>query len=263
MAIALFIVLFVAFAAFIVWGIRKGGQIQEKRNDQYDLLAREHDWEFIANPNANGDVVGTGHKAVEYSFEGRVKNVPWCMWYDTGQRYHGAASNEITEDNAFSPGNTFAVWACEGIRAREVSVLILPRWQYKLRLNRAFDAFLTTLRFIATRDGGADASESWQAFVNHSSEWQGTSQRFRDEYAVLIGRNVSHEWLNADIENLMLGIPKPLHPNKLIMTVSLSATGMHIQFSAPNQMQWDFWEKFGQLGEALASRFVESGVARS
>ena len=256
----LFALLFAAFIAFAVWLIRKNSQIVAERNQRLESEARQHGWHFSRNPGYRQVDVSvddvrirrTSPDDVEFTIEGRIQDVPWRMWYDTGRRFDTSTSS--------SGSDASAVWACDGVRSRELSVLILPRWQYRIESSHAFGAVAAVAKAAFTL-GDADERDSRQRFFTRALELTGTDPGLHNAYAVLVGRDVPHDWLDQEIQSLLLHMPKPLTLTNTSLVASLGAAGLRIDFQRPNVESWPFWEQFGRLGQALAQRLVRSKVA--
>ena len=255
----LFALIFAAFIAFAVWLIRKNSQIIAERNQGLESEARQHGWNFSRNPSyrqvdlSADDIRIPRARAddVEFFIEGRVQDIPWRMWYDTGRRFH------TTTDS--SDSNASAVWACDGVRSRELSVLILPRWQYRIESSHAFGAVAEVAKAVFV--GDTDERDSRQRFFTRAIELSGTDPGLHDAYAVLVGREAPHDWLDQEIQSLLLHMPKPVTPAKTSLVASLGSGGLRIDFQRPNVESWPFWDQFGRLGQALAQRLVRSKVA--
>jgi len=256
----LFTLLFAAFIAFVIWLIRKNSQIVAERNQRLESGARQHGWHFSSNPGYRQVDVSvddlriqrTGPEDVEFTIEGRIQDVPWRMWYDTGRRFKTSTDS--------SGSDAVAVWACDGVRARELSVLILPRWEYRVESSHAFGA-IATLAKAAFTLGDGDERDSHQRFFTHAVELTGTNPGLHNAYAVLVGRDAPHDWLDQEIQSLLLTMPKPLTGTNTSLVASLGSHGLRIDYQRPNAQSWPFWEQFGRLGQALAQRLVRSKVA--
>jgi len=256
----LFALLLAAFVACAIWLIRKNSQILAERNQRLESGARQHGWHFSPNPgysqvDASVDDVRirrTSPDDVEFTIEGRIQDVPWRMWYDTGRRFKTSTSG--------SGSDASAVWTCDGIRSRELSVLILPRWQYRIESSHAFGAVAAVATAVFTL-GDTDERDSRQRFFTRAVELTGTDRRLHDSYAVLVGRDLPHDWLDQEIQNLLLTMPRPLTGTNMSLVASLGSGGLRIDFQRPNVQSWPFWEQFGRLGQVLVQRLVRSKVA--
>ena len=248
----LFILAFAALVGLVVWGIRRGGQLMEQRNGQFATEAQRLGWRFEENPKFGRVRVRISlpgplpaEPDQEFYIDGKVQGMPWRMWYDTGNRYSDPSQGVKPAETAIG------YWLCEAKRASELSVLIIPRWQYKIETSRTFGALASIAKVFARPDAGPDR-DSRQAFYPHAVEVHTSSARIHDTYAILSTRNVPQTWLDNNLEELLLSIPKSRMLTKPCLIASFGAHGLRLEFNCPDVDSWSFWRQFGQLGETLA-----------
>jgi hypothetical protein len=249
----LFVLLFAAFAALVILGIRRGGQIKARRNDLFALEAQKSGWRFELNPDfaqvrVHNPLPGPrpAEPDQEFFIDGRTQGMPWRMWYDTGNRY--------SSDGSASPAETaIGYWQCQTKRTAALALLIIPRWQYKIESSRAFGTLATVAKAFARPDAAADR-DSRQAFYPHAVEVHTSNARLHDTYAILTSPNIPQTWLDNTLEELLLSIPKSRFLTKPCLIASFGAQGLRLEFNCPDVDAWNFWQQFGRLGETLAKR---------
>lgn len=250
----LFIFAFVALAGLVIWGIRRGGQLMAQRNSLFAAEAERLGWRFEENPEfgrvrIRNPLPGAlpAEPDQEFFIDGKAQGMPWRMWYDTGSRYS-------TPSEGVKPAETaISYWLSEAKRAPELSVLIIPRWQYKIESSRAFGALASVAKVFARPDAGPDR-DSRQAFYPHAAEVHTSNARLHDTYAILSTRSVPQTWLDNTTEELLLSIPKSRMLTKTCLIASFGVHGLRLEFNCPDVDSWAFWRQFGQLGETLAKR---------
>ena len=253
MAPALFILAFVALAGLVVWGIRRGGQIMEQRNSQFAAEAERLGWRFEENPEFGRVRVVTSlpgplppEPDQQFFIAGSAQKMPWRMWYDTGSRY-------LTNPGEVRPEAAIGYWLCEARRAPQLSVLIIPRWQYKIESSRTFGALAKVAKVFLRPDAAAER-DSRQAFYPHAVEVHTSNARVHDTYAILSTPDVPQTWLDSTVEELLLSVPKSRFLTQTCLIASFGAHGLRMEFNCPDADSWTFWRQFGHLGETLAKR---------
>ena len=247
----LFILGFLALAGLVVWGIRRGGQIMDQRNSQFATAAERLGWQFEENPEFGRVRVRTSlpqplrpEPDQEFYISGSAQGMPWRMWYDTGARY-STTPGEVRPDSAIG------YWLCEAKRAPELSVLIIPRWQYKIESSRTFGALAKVAKAFLRPDATAER-DSRQAFYPHAVEVHTSNARLHDTYAILSTPDVPQTWLDSTVEELLLSVPKSRILTQTCLIASFGAHGLRLEFNCPDVDSWTFWRQFGHLGETLA-----------
>ena len=253
MAPALFILAFVALAGLVVWGIRRGGQIMEQRNSQFATEAERLGWRMEENPEFGRIRVRTSlpgplppEPDQEFFISGSAQGMPWRMWYDTGNRYSTTGSVARAE-------TAIGYWLCEARRAPQLSVLIIPRWQYKIESSHTFGALASVAKAFVRPDAGAER-DSRQGFYPHAVEVHTSNARLHATYAILSTPDVPQTWLDSTVEELLLSVPKSRILTQTCLIASFGAHGLSMEFNCPDVDSWIFWRQFGHLGETLAKR---------
>jgi len=253
----LFWLAFSAFVGFFIWLIRLNRLLTEKRNQRFEVFARNRGWQFIPNAQYSSIVAGTARTEeddIAFTIEGRSEVFGWRMWYDTSHRF------DLSSDNRPS-AIPFAVWACDSICARELTLMILPRWQYRIETSRIFGAIASAASAFVAAVAGVDDHDSSQRFFQRASQLKSTSPGFEDAFVVLTGPDVPRNWLDEELQVLLVRWPKGAASTRLELTATLGSKGLRIVFQRPIVDSWPFWEQFGRLGQGLALRLVRGRVA--
>lgn len=259
--LALFLLVLAAFAALVVWLVRKNRQLLDARDAQFAAGARLQGWSYAPNPGYSaiisrgpGALQRTEDEDIAYSFEGELAGATWRMWYDTQRRF-------ATRPGDSSSTTSVAVWAGESVRANALALLILPRLQYRLESSRIVGAVASAANSLIAAVSGGDPRESRQEFLRNSTEVQGSIPGFREFIVVLTGPGVLADWLDAELQSMLLHWPPGTAPAKPTLTVSLGSGGLRIEVLRPIDGRWEFWEHLGRLGAELTSRLTKRGTA--
>jgi hypothetical protein len=263
--IFLFLVLCLAFAGLIVWLLRKNRRLTEQRDLLLSVQARHAGWRYAPNPDYSALVSGGAGAAarnerqdIPFAFEGRTDGWGWRMWYDTGRRFTadagtGGGSDGVPRETAIPS----AVWVCEDLHAAQLSVMILPRWQYRFESGRVVGAIESAVSLFVDAIGGADGHDSRQAFFKRAVELKGSRPGFDQAFVVLAGPGAPRDWLDDPLQTLLLQWPAEAgRPSTagFAIDVRFGPEGLRLSFQRPASASWPFWEQFGRLGEALAAR---------
>jgi hypothetical protein len=262
----LFLLAFLAFAGLIAWLFRKNRQLTEQRDLQFSVQARHAGWRYTTNPQYSSMVIeGPGQamrgqaQDVPFEFEGGGAGAGWRMWYDTGRRFNPDGNDDSGGAVRHGGAIASASWQCEDLRAAQLSVMILPRWQYRFESGRVVGAIESAVSLFVDAIGGSDGHDSRQAFFQRAVEIKGTRPGFDRAFVVLAGPGVPHDWLDDALQALLLQWPQATGHTTMpgfAIDAKLGTDGLRVNFLKPASDSWPFWEQFGRLGEALAARLA-------
>jgi hypothetical protein len=254
MKAVLFWFLFACVIGLVVWLIRKNRQLIEQRNQQFSVFARHEGWRFAPNPQygsiiASSARVRTEDDDIAFTFDGRCEAFEWRMWYDANHRFEAASDDR-------SSAIASAIWLCQSVCTPELAMLILPRWQYRIESGRIFGAIASAANAFMAAVAETDDSDTRQAFFKRAVELKGALPGFADAFVVLVGPEVRRDWLDEELQGLLLHWPKATTGGKLALEASLGSRGLRIVFQRVVSDAWPFWKQFGQLGQAIGLRLV-------
>jgi hypothetical protein len=232
----LFLLLFIAIIALIIWLISKNRQITAQRNQQFSVLARHAGWRFAVNPQYTSIVAGPQSlntrdqdSDIQFTIDGSRETIAWRMWYDTD------------------------------LRSRTDSASSGPRRQYRVESGHIVGAIERAFSAIASAVTGADEHNSRQAFFKRAVELRGSSPEFQKAFVVLVGPQVRQDWLDDGLQSLLLHWPKGVgrtSSSGVALEMRFGTEGLHVAMQQPSFDDWKFWEQFGRLGETLALRLA-------
>jgi hypothetical protein len=248
---------FIAFVALVYWLFRKNQQIAEKQSDQFEEAAKKNGWRYSHNPRystvtyaENSSYVRNEIEDIQFEFTGGLGGRAWRMWYDSNRR---ANKNDPAQS---------AIWLCEGVRARELSILILPRWRYRFESGRIMTT-IASAAGAAAQALGTDVQDTRQEFFKRAVELRPTDRSFADAFIVLSGTGATGDWLDEAMQVALTQWPTSTYRPTLgnaSFELSFGAHGLRLEYQRPADDQWAFWDKFGQLGVALANRLENNSA---
>ena len=267
MGALLFFLLFGGLIALGVWLVRKNRQIIEQRDLMYSVQARHAGWRYLPNPqySAQTGTVQVSQSAsgasnpaqrsqaqdIPFEFDGTVAGAGWRMWYDNDRRSNTGGSSSTMPT---------AVWHCAGLNTAHLSVMILPRWQYKVESGRVVGAIESAVGLFVSAVAGTDGHDSRQAFFQRAVQIKGSRPGFDQAFVALAGPEAPHGWLDDNIQALLMQWPAPIgRPSTAGFAIDArwDADGLRLTFLRPPEC-WPFWDQFGRLGQALAAQLVQA-----
>ena len=249
----LFWIFLVGFAALVFWLIRKNRQLTERRNEEFEEQADRLGWRFARNPqystliqSSDSPYVRNEEEDIAFEIEGNTNGRDWRMWYDTRRR--------LSTDHP----TPFALWTCESVASQDLSILILPRWRYRMESGRVVGAMVSAVT-AAADVVGADVHDTRQGFFKRAMEFKEVRPDFAETFVVLLNPGMNAAWLDEVLQATLLRWPKntagPRQPG-IPLEASLGANGLRLEYSHPPYDVWAFWAQFGGVGTTLLTRLA-------
>ena len=189
---------------------------------------------------------GTREGRVDYRFSGAAGGIEWSMWYDSDRG-----------DKSPTPKS---FWQSANVRSQGLTLVIIGRKRYQMESGTVGRLLMDVVGGLAQAVAGetkagvrVDKSEFYESAVL----LENGRATFRERYAVAVSPEMPKEWLDDELQRLLLEWPKT--PNGVayrgddMVEITLREEGLKIVVQKMPQ-EFAFWKHLADLGQALAER---------
>lgn len=225
-------------AGGLVWLYRHEQSRRTQQDAERYVLARARGWRYARE--------GAGD--VDFRFAGESDGVAWEMWFD---------SDRSSKGNGRRPR---AIWRSANLRSAELALLITGRRRYEVESGTFGRLALGAVGALAGALSGRAVALPRQAFYEYAVENEEARGALRERFAVLQSPRLPPGWLDVPLQAMLRQWPDSAR-GEPALEATLGPDGLQLEArGVPADAA--FWQRFGELGLALAQRLARTSAGR-
>lgn len=234
------VAVFIAAIAGIVWAVKKGGEIQRRRELERRVLARHSGWTYAGERDGN----------VDFRFTGDSGGIAWQMWYDPDRG-----------DDSPTPK---AYWHSDNLHAPQLALVLIGRRRHALESGAVGRVLMGVVAGVAEAMTGIEGKVDKAEFYESAVEADGLPPSFRERFAVALSPDMPRDWVDATLQTLLLRWPVAdgaRFSAEDAVEITLGERGLRITVQRMPQ-EAACWQHLAALGEHIAQRLARADALR-